>query len=38
MSVKNKQTWIKNILTKSGTEITEINKDNLEGILILFIE
>lgn len=33
MSVWNKQNWIKDILSKSGTEITEINEDKAEGLL-----
>lgn len=31
MSVRNKQTWIKDILSKSGTEITAVNEDKPEG-------
>lgn len=31
MSVRSKQNWIKDILTKSGTEITEVNTDKSEG-------
>lgn len=31
MSVRNKQTWIKDILSKSGTEITALNEDKPEG-------
>lgn len=34
MSVWNKQNWIKDILSKSGTEITEINEDKSEGLQI----
>lgn len=40
MSVRNKQNWIKDILSKSGTEITTVNEDKAEGwlttILICF--
>lgn len=32
MSIWNKQNWIKDILSKSGTEITEINEDKTEGL------
>lgn len=31
MSVRNKQTWIKDVLSKSGTEITALNEDKPEG-------
>lgn len=31
MSIRNKQTWIKDILSKSGTEITAVNEDKSEG-------
>lgn len=34
MSVWNKQNWIKDILSKSGTEITEINEDKAEGLFL----
>lgn len=36
MSVWNKQNWIKDILSKSGTEITEINEDKAEGLFPIF--
>lgn len=31
MSIRNKQNWIKDILSKSGTEITAVNEDKSEG-------
>lgn len=37
MSVWNKQNWIKDILSKSGTEITEINEDKAEGLFFIHI-
>lgn len=33
MSVRNKPNWIKDILSKSGTEITAVNEDKPEGWL-----
>lgn len=33
MSVRNKQNWIKDILSKSGTEITAVKEDKTEGWL-----
>lgn len=36
MSARNKQNWIKDILSKSGTELTTINEDKSEGWLPTF--
>lgn len=36
MSAWNKQNWIKDILSKSGTEITEINEDKMDEGLFNF--
>lgn len=36
MNVRNKSNWIKDILSKSGTEITAVNEDKPEGWLPTF--